>query len=157
MANTVDLGYDLGNQDRRDFTVVSPGDYLGEVEDARLSDTRDGLSKVLKLKIRITQAAGPAGEPFIGVELDDHISMRPEAGWRMAQFLDAVYGRQVTGAQVNLDDLINKPLMVRVSTEKTNNNNDRNRVARFEPTTKWKAGPSPTPLAPVAGSDKVSM
>lgn len=159
MANTVDLSYDLGNQERKDFTVVTPGDYLADVEDARIKETQDRLSKVLRLKFRISQASGPASECFIGAEIEDHISMRPEAGWRMAQFLDAAYGRQVAGGTIDLDDLLGKKVMLKVVIEKTNQGNDRNRVARFEPTTKWKAGPSPTPPAsqPVAGSDKVSM
>ena len=67
----------------------------------------------------------------------DNVTLHPNAKWRMAQFQDAVFGRQVEGSDFDTDDFIEKKVKVQVY-EDEYDGNVRSRVKTFYHVSQWR-------------------
>lgn len=153
----IDLGYDLGEQERDGGSdLIEAGDYLCELARVKYVDGKDGKFDQILLTIRILDAANEDQKKFIGNSFLEGVSMSEKARWRVTQLVDAVYGRKVEGTSLDLNDLIERRLVVRTMVDEYNGK-VRTRTDRFLGMDSWNGSPDAEPVKKVnSGKAKAS-
>lgn len=135
----VNLGYDVKDEQRGDGNdLIAAGNYLLEIKRATFIDEKDGKAAAVLLTLKVLEAEVKANEQYVGDSFLDSVTLHVNAAWRMAQFLDAVYGKQVEGDNFDTDDLLEKKIVAQTKQDEYNGK-VRTRVERFSPLSKWAA------------------
>ena len=138
----IDLGFDVGNEERGEASEVVPaGRYLLEIVRVKYKEADEdrGTAAALFVTATVMDAENPKNRVYAGIgssrksaSVFDAISLHPNARWKFTAFMDAVYGRKVTGTKLNTDELIDKRYVCQVSVEEYNGK-EKNRMEQFFP------------------------
>jgi hypothetical protein len=133
-----ELPYDTGKVDRTEGADFIPsGVYLMEIDRCVYQEGKNGKSDQLLVAMKVVDAEEEKQKKYKGSTIIDYVSFHANADWRMSQFLDAVYGRRVDGAQFDTDEMVGKRLVAKTM-EDEYEGKDRSRVERFSPVSKWR-------------------
>lgn len=157
----IDLGYDVADAKRSEGSELVPaGQHLVEIERLTKMDgnAERGTGASLLISFRIVDTEKPEHQAFVGAQFLDAISLKESVKWKVASFLDAVYGRQATGRKIESNAVVGKRIMVRTVTEKYEGV-ERTQVNRYMPASKWRKAPTNgvSTTAPVSDEDEVSI
>ena len=129
---------DMKDAERGDALELIPnGNYMVEIDRATFLDAKEGKAPVVLLTLKVLDAEDEDQKKYIDATFLDNVSLHENADWRMAQFLDAVYGRQVEGTDFDTDDFIEKKLKVKVY-EDEYDGKTRSRVERYYHVSAWR-------------------
>lgn len=132
-----ELPYDTAKVDRSEGADLIPsGVYLMEIDKSVFIEGKNGKSDQVLVALKVIDAQDEKQQKFKGSTIIDYISFHANADWRMSQFLDAVYGRRVDGANFDTDDFVGKRLVCKTM-EDDYEGKERSRVERFNPVSKW--------------------
>lgn len=136
----IELGYDLGDQKRNeDSEIVPKGQYLTEIVRGSILPAKDDKKAQILLSIKVVDSEKVENANYIGAQFIETLSLAETAGWKVAQFQDAVHGVKTTGRKLNLAALAGKRMVCRVSVE-TYEGRERTRVERFMHASKFRKG-----------------
>jgi hypothetical protein len=146
----VPLPYKLEEVDRSDDAELVPaGTYLLEVTRSRYMPAKSGSNPLLILSLKVIDAADPAQENYRGAGFIEFIQATFEVKWKMAQFLDAIFGRKVSGERLQAPTYVGKRFVGNVEINDYMGKKS-SKCGRYMPLTKWhKAGDVPAATAPV--------
>jgi hypothetical protein len=95
-------------------------------------------------------------EVYVGSQINDSFFIRENVMWRVAQFLDAVYGRVVKGNKFpDRDELVGKEVVVAIVVDTSGYR--QYKVSGYYPVAKWdklKGMPAPVPYNGGGGNAK---
>lgn len=152
MANEyieIPLQYELGDVDRNeDSEIVPEGTYLLKLG-VRYSPPKDGRDGGLVVSCTVRDAE-PANKQYVGAQFVDFITLKPTVKFRMANFLDAIYGRKVDGKSIQLPDLQGAEVAANVIKDGYDNK-VRSRVDRYLHKSKWRVAAAVGSSTPTLG------
>jgi hypothetical protein len=142
MSESFPIPFNLEEVDRNDESeMVAPDTYLLEVAKAQYKAAIDGKKPLLILGLRVIDSMDAKNEVYRGANFVEFIQVTFEMRWRMAQFLDALYGRKVTGNNITPTDYLAKRFVGQVSINEWEGKKS-SRVDRFINVSKWRKGAS---------------
>lgn len=116
----ITLPYDLKDvPSGEDSEIIPKGLYLCEVVRATFMEAKrgeDGKDKAAQIAItfKVVEAEKPELAGYVGAQFQDYLQPFTESvKWKMKQFADGLYGRQVEGKTLDTDKWIGKKLAIR--------------------------------------------
>jgi len=134
---SIKLPKNLGNIPRTSDDEVPTGFYLAKIIGVKFSDyiDKDG-NKVDIAKVQFEIIQPPE---YQSMKISDSFFVKEKTLWRIAQFLDAVFGRVV---QIDVfpdaEQLANKEVVFMVSENSYSNSFSSTRISRYFPAIKWE-------------------
>ena len=141
MANDeLDLGFDVGKERRtEDSELVPPGQFLMEVSGFQDMPKKDGKERAWNVKLKVVDAEKTEHNAYCGAEFVDFLNFHENSRWRIAQFLDAVFGRKVEGSKIKASEIVGKRILCRIGIDKYEGK-ERSRTDRFMVASKFRKG-----------------
>lgn len=93
---SIKLPVNLENVQRTSVDEIPPGYYLVEIMGYKLIKTKKNLDDAIVVRFKVKQA-GIGREKFVNCEVEDIFVISEKTMWKIANFLDAVYGTTVKG------------------------------------------------------------
>jgi hypothetical protein len=115
------------------FSLVPPGKYAAEIEDASISPTKNGAGQLIGLRWRIVEGEYENRAVFSSILIQHTNPDAQRFGRQM--FRDICFACGITGKVSDLEVLKFKKVSIRVGIEKDKSGvySDKNKVARVEP------------------------
>jgi hypothetical protein len=134
---TIELGFDVGDADRDTGSDLLPAaKYLLEVIKAEYREGQDGKSDSLWVNLKVLDAEEDSLKKYTGSKYLDIITLSEAASFRLANFLDSVYGRVVKGNKLDPDDLVGKKVVAQTKEEEYNGT-IRTKTDKYMPLSRW--------------------
>ena len=144
----IPLSFDLGDVDRSaDSEIIPEGVYLLKTK-ARYSPPKDGHDPGLIVLAKVIDTE-PENRSYIGAEFATFVSLGKKSDFRLANYMDAVYGRKVDGNKIQLPDLDGQEVVGNVIKDDYDNK-IRSKVDRFLHKSKWRVAPGSGAAKPAA-------
>jgi hypothetical protein len=136
--NEIDLGQDLGGIDRgKSSDIIPKGEYLVEIVGCRKGEAKETGKPYIGVEYAVR--ADTQGGRFVDSVFFETYSLEPQALWKIASLLDAVFGQVFKGRKFPVKEVVGKRLVVHTYIDDYGNQ-DRTRTQKFVVASKFSGG-----------------